>query len=215
MRSRIWVCAAALLALGACSKKSETPTAAGEAAKPAVASAPISLTPPERKSGLWEQTMSSDKMSQTTKLCLDPTVTKQMTVWGQQVGKNPCSHNAITPKLGGGWEFNSTCDLGQGGQIVSHGVASGDLSEHYTVDIESTTTGASMAQANGVHHMKIEAAWKGPCPAGFKPGDMELPGGMKINMLAMTADAGGHPDQAAMRARARAMVEAMKKGQQQ
>jgi hypothetical protein len=38
---------------------------------------------------------------------------------------------------------------------------------------------------NGSHKMVLDAVWQGPCPAGFKPGDMELPGGMKINVLEM------------------------------
>jgi hypothetical protein len=31
----------------------------------------------------------------------------------------------------------------------------------------------------------IEAAWQGACPSDFKPGDMEIPGGVRINLLDM------------------------------
>ena len=53
---------------------------------------------------------------------------------------------------------------------------------HYKVDVTSTTAGGPMPQANGVHKISIEATWQGPYPADMKPGDMEMPGGMKINM---------------------------------
>jgi hypothetical protein len=55
------------------------------------------------------------------------------------------------------------------------------------VAIDSVTTGGSMAQMNGPHHIEIVADWKGACPADMKPGDMTLPGGMKINMLTMAS----------------------------
>ena len=52
---------------------------------------------------------------------------------------------------------------------------------------ENTVSGASARHMNGVHAMTIEATWKGPCPADLKPGDMVLPGGMKINMMQIPA----------------------------
>jgi hypothetical protein len=39
-----------------------------------------------------------------------------------------------------------------------------------------------MPQANGTHKIAVEATWEGPCPGGMKPGDMEMPGGMRINV---------------------------------
>ena len=134
--------------------------------------------------------------------------------WGQQAqakGSN-CEHTEVKPRLGGGWEFSSSCDMGSG-HITSHGVASGDFNSHYTVEIDSTTTGSPMPQANGAHKMKIDAVWQGPCPAGMRPGDMTLPGGMKINMIDMADGKGpmgpGKMDAAKMRA----MAEAIKKQQ--
>ena len=217
MRSQVLVCAAVLLALGACSKKPETPgggptVAAPEAPKPAAA-----LTMPQRRAGLWEQTMTSERMNQVTQICLDDTVGKRLSAFGQQMGKNPCEKNAVTPKLGGGWEFSSVCDLGPAGHVESHGVATGDLGTHYVVNIDSTTTGAAMPQANGSHKMKLEAAWKGACPADMRPGDMTMPGGMKINMIDTLDGKGpagmtpGKPPSAAQIAEMRKMVASMKK----
>jgi hypothetical protein len=59
--------------------------------------------------------------------------------------------------------------------------------------------------------MTLDATWKGPCPADFKPGDMELPGGMKINMLTMGAGGpGAGPNAEQMAAMRKAMAAAKK-----
>lgn len=213
--------AAALAMLSACSKKTETAAAPGAAtgtAANANANAPASstgpmpsgpLNPPSRKAGLWEQTMSSDRMNQTTRICLDDATEAKMKWWGSQArGKSDCLDQKITPHLGGGWDFHAVCNMGESGTITSDGQARGDFNSHYTVDVTSTTAGSPMAQANGLHKMKIDAVWKGACPAGWRGGDIELPGGMKMNMAdamdgkpAMAgAGPGGHMDRAQMEA---------------
>jgi hypothetical protein len=182
---RVLVSAACVLALAACSKKPASAPDAATAAAPAAANAPAApMTPPERKAGLWEQKMSTAGRTQVSRICVSDAVNKKVTLWGQQGGEEMCSRKSITPTAGG-WKFSSTCNMGPGGTIVSSGEAKGDFGSHYTVDIKSSTTGAAAPQMNGEHAMTLEAAWKGPCPADFKPGDMELPGGMKINMLTM------------------------------
>jgi len=72
--------------------------------------------------------------------------------------------------------------MGDGGKVVSDGEATGDFGSHYKVNVTSVTSGSSFAQSNGTHKIAIEADWKGPCPAGMKGGDIEMPGGMRINM---------------------------------
>jgi hypothetical protein len=179
--------------LAACQKKGE-PAKAGEAASvTATAPAPVSMTAPHRKAGLWTQTMSTAGMKQVVKMCLDADTESKMTVWGQQVGKNPCSKNVITP-VPGGMKFESECDLGEGGHMVSTGTATGDFNSAYTVKVSSTTTGAQMAQANGSHEMTMEGKYEGACPAGMKGGDMQMsvPGmkqPMTINVEDMQARA--------------------------
>ncbi|MDB5423888.1 MAG: hypothetical protein JWQ29_1304 [Phenylobacterium sp.] len=209
---RVLVSAAAVLALAACSKKGEAGKApdAGSAAAPAVASAPAGpMTPPERKAGLWTQTMSTGKMTQTTRICFSDAVNKKMTIWGQQGALDMCSQHSMTPTLGG-WKFSSTCSMGASGTIVSEGEAKGDFGSHYTVHIKSSTTGAASPQMNGAHEMTMEGTWQGPCPADFKPGDMEV-NGMKINMLDMGAGMAGHRPSAAQIAAMRKQMEAGRK----
>ena len=222
MKRAIGVAAVALLALAACQKKTETAatgtatTATATAAAPATPAGP--MTPPPRKPGLWTQTVSMAQMQQTTKLCLDEATDKQMAWWGSQAAKSTCPEQTITQHMGGGWDFHSVCKSAAGGTTTSSGTATGDFGSHYKVEATSTTTGGPMPEANGEHKVAIEATWQGPCPAGMKPGDMELPGGMKINMNDMMSGKGpggaGHAPNAAeiaqMRAQAKAMAAAMK-----
>ena len=44
-----------------------------------------------------------------------------------------------------------------------------------------------MAQANGTQDMEMKGTWEGACPADMKPGDMLLPGGVKVNLNSMAA----------------------------
>ncbi|MGH6966041.1 MAG: DUF3617 domain-containing protein [Phenylobacterium sp.] len=214
---RVLVSAACVLALAACSKKPASAPDASSAAAPAAASAPAAPpTLPERKAGLWEQKMSTAGMTQVSRICFSDEVNEKMTLWGQQGGDDMCSTKSVTPTAGG-WKFSSTCNMGSGGTITSSGEAKGDFGTHYTVDIKSSTTGAAAPQMNGDHAMTLEATWKGPCPADFKPGDMELPGGMKINMLTMGSGGGGVGNgkpSAEQVAAMRKMIEAQKKGAQ-
>ena len=61
----------------------------------------------------------------------------------------------------------------------------GDFNSRYLIQAESSTVGAEAPQMNGTRKMTIEAAWQGACPSDFKPGDMEIAGGVRINLLDM------------------------------
>lgn len=181
---RAIVLAVSLLALAACQKK-EGAAATGDAPA-AAATAPAMTGPPKRKPGLWTQTVSTQGMTQTMTLCLDEATEAKMTLWGQQANKDICARNVVTPGVGG-WSFDSECDMGAAGKVSTKGTASGDFSSKYVVKATSVTTGSSMAQANGTHEMEMTGTWEGACPAGMKPGDMTLPGGVTMNLNAMPA----------------------------
>ena len=188
MRRAILITAAGLAALVACQKKpsgAPKPPAA-PSAPPATGAASSATAPaamPQRMPGLWEQKVSTEGRSQVSQLCLDRTVERRFTWWGQHAGRTGCSPPRITPHPGGGWDFASTCDMGPGGKTSTEGAVTGDMAKSYRLSARSTVSGASAPQMNGAHEMTLEASWKGPCPAGMQPGDMLLPGGMKINMM--------------------------------
>ena len=183
MRKAI-VFAASLLALAGCHKKpggAPKPPAVPGAPPAAGTSGPAAL--PQRAEGLWEQKVSARGMTQVSRICLDKAVEQRFTWWGQHAGQGACSHTEITPRAGGGWAFASSCDMGAGGRTETKGVVTGDFAKAYKLTADSTVSGAKAPEMNGTHQMTLEAAWQGPCPAGMQPGDMLLPGGMKINMM--------------------------------
>ncbi len=177
----VFVLGLSALALAACQQKQETEAATGSGA-PAASNAPAGpVAPPKRKPGLWTQTMASSGMSQTVKICLDAATEAKMTVWGQQVNQDMCAKNSFAPAPGG-WTFDSACDLGSMGKVVTRGTVSGDFNSRYVIKATSTTTGSTMAEANRTDTMEITGVWEGACPAGMAPGDMTLPGGMTMNL---------------------------------
>ncbi len=227
MKRLIGISAVALVALAGCSKKTDTAASAGGAGAPAAATAsdakPAALSAmPTRKAGLWEQTISSEQMHQTTKMCLDDMTEQKMKWWATESRgdiKSMCPEQSMTPKLTGGWHVHSVCKMGDAGTVTSDGDVTGDFGSHYTMTMTSVTTGSAMAQANGTHKMTMEGSWKGACPPDMRAGDMVMPGGMKINTLDMAAGkpaiagmgAGGHmssADIAKLRAQAQEMAKA-------
>jgi hypothetical protein len=148
---------------------------------------------PSRKPGLWKQTIASSKggnaqAPMVTTICMDASVDKAMSVFGQNAGRSSCSSNTVnrTPT---GYKFSSTCKFAGAGTITTQGVATGDFNSNYKVAMNSVTSGASMAAMNGASATTIAAVWTGACPAGTKPGDMTMPGGIKVNMMSAMARA--------------------------
>lgn len=181
MARRLALCAAALLALAACSKEAEkAPPAKPAEAKPAFTP---SQTPPKRKPGLWEQRVSNGDFVQVSRICLDAATDAKLSWWGTQATKDICEKNITSKTTDGGWRFSSVCDMGTGGKTTTSGVAKGDFDASYRIEAESSTVGAAAPQMNGSRKMIIDAQWQGPCPADMKGGDMQLPGGVKINLL--------------------------------
>lgn len=196
MKHLIGISAMALLALTACSRKTDTAaSAAGGAGAPAATTAPDAKPAPlagipSRKAGLWEQTISTEQMHQTTRMCLDDTTEQKMKWWATESRgdvKSMCPEQSMTPKLTGGWKIHSVCKIGDAGTVTSDGDVTGDFGSHYAMTMTSVTTGSSMAQANGTHKITMEGSWKGACPPDMRAGDVVMPGGMKINTLDMAA----------------------------
>jgi hypothetical protein len=180
MTSRILIlAAAAAVALSACSKSNDQGSKAPAAGAPAAPS----QTPPKRKPGLWEQRVSNGDFVQVSRICLDPVVDARLSWWGAQATQDVCEKTLASRTADGGWRFSSVCDMGTGGKTTTSGVATGDFDKHYQITAESSTVGAQTPMMNGTRKMVIDAAWQGPCPTGMKGGDMELPGGVKINLL--------------------------------
>lgn len=169
-----------LLALAACSRPAEpVRTPEGQAFQP-------SSAPPRRKPGLWEQRVSNGDFVQVSRVCLDAATEARLNWWGGQATQDVCEKNLFSARVAGGWQVSSVCDMGSGGKVTTSGVVTGDVNAHYQLTAESSTVGAEAPQMNGIRRMVVDAAWQGPCPADMKPGDMSLPGGIRINLLDMS-----------------------------
>jgi len=181
-----------LAALVGCGEKPAAGTDAGGVAKPA-ASAP-SLTQagwPRRKPGLWTQTMDlkDQGFSRSFRFCIDAATDEKLGLDSQGVDTK-CAKGQMTRTADGGWTMTSTCDMGPAGQTQSTIRVSGDFNSRYRMEIDSVTTGAAQPAMNAPHKMTMTAEWSGACPAGWAAGDVEMPGGRRMNLLTK-AVAGG------------------------
>jgi len=168
---RIWLAAAglALMALAGCGKGVTRQTVVVKPSAGATA---------QRKPGLWEQTTSVDGRSQTTRLCVDEKMAPAFSL-ALTAGAKSCKPAQLSGAAHG-FSFDSDCDLGTGGHQVAHGTVSGDLAASYRMEVTTTVTGAAAPLANGTRTSVMTAVWKGPCPAGLKPGEFELPDGTRV-----------------------------------
>ncbi len=181
MRKALLILAGAA-ALAACHK---TPEAAPQAQLP------------QRKAGLWQETVMRDGKPMAmgrTRICADPKTDSKTSVFGRKLGHGICPHHTIVRDPDGAYSFTSTCDMGPAGKVSARGRASGDFASTYRVHAESDVTGAAFAALDGHHVTDMEVAYMGPCPKGMKPGDVLLANGMKISgdkAIAAAAALGG------------------------
>lgn len=182
----------AILGLGACNREEPAPSepAAGE---PADAPATAGIAPaaqPELRDGLWVVTSQMEDLSTTMRMCVDAAVQRRMSVLGSQMAGGACEEAEVSARAGGGWSVRSVCDMGSGGRTVSEGTLTGDLRTAYRNEMTSTTTGAAVPHMNRSVTQVVEGEHQGACPEGMSPGDLEGPGGVRVNMLEMAEMAG-------------------------
>jgi hypothetical protein len=197
LRNHFCVIAAncAVIALAACDR--DLPAGSPNGGEPADAPAPPSITPPDQvagqaprlRAGLWSVSTIMDGSAQTARMCLDDAVQTRMSVMGGQMAGGACQQAEVTPRPGGGWAMRSVCDMGSGGRMVSEGVVTGDPQSRYRSEMTVTTSGAAVAHMNRTVTHVSEGRHEGPCPADMRAGDMEMAGGMRLNMLDMAEQA--------------------------
>jgi hypothetical protein len=185
--------AGALAALAGCGEKpaAKAPAEGGATAAPAKA-APAKVfqaAAPKRKPGLWTQTMALKGFSRSFRYCVDQTSDEKLGLWSQDAG-GQCRQEQMTRGPEGDWTIVSSCDLGAAGQSRSTVHVTGDFDSRYVMDIATTTTGAAQPAMNGEHKMTMTAEWSGACPSGWTAGDVEMPGGRRMNMLTKTVSGG-------------------------
>jgi hypothetical protein len=172
----------AVLALAACSKGGDKAAQAGAApaSAPSGGGAAIQAADlPRPAPGLWKMTVNVMGHDQVMQICMDEAYVAKTKAWGQDVNASKCSRQDFQKGLDGSITFSSECEIGNGGHVSTKGKVTGDLTRHYKITMDATSTGAG--PANGSHTMTTESERVGDCPAGMKGGDMVLPGGMKMS----------------------------------
>ena len=137
---------------------------------------------PIRKAGLWEMKVmrtGSPMPDMTMQQCTDETTDKEMSTAFAPMSKDICSKKDIH-KTATGYVSDSVCGLA-GVSIASHAEITGDFNSAYTVKSTSHSEGGPAAM-KGDHVTTIEAKWLGACKPDQKPGDIIMPGGMKMNI---------------------------------
>jgi hypothetical protein len=71
-----------------------------------------------------------------------------------------------------------------GVSMTSHSEITGDFNSAYTVKTTSRSDGGPAA-TKGDHETMIQAKWLGACKPDQKPGDIVMPGGLKMNLKDM------------------------------
>lgn len=140
---------------------------------------------PVRKAGLWEmKTMrtGSPNPEMTIQQCTDATTDKEMSSAFSPVSKEMCSKQDIQ-KTATGYVTDSVCAVA-GMSITSHSEITGDFNSAYTVKSTShSERGPATVPRDST--TTIEAKWLGTCKPDQKPGDIVMPGGIKMNVKDM------------------------------
>jgi hypothetical protein len=150
---------------------------------------------PVREAGLWEMKVlrtGSPAPDMTMQHCTDESTDKEMSTAFSPMGKEMCSKQDIQ-KTATGYVSDSVCGIA-GMSITSHAEITGDFNSAYTVK----STAHSERGPTGVPRdstTSIEAKWLGACKPGQKPGDIMMPGGMKMNIKDMEKLKGMIPKQ--------------------
>ena len=134
---------------------------------------------PTRKPGLWEIKMvleNSAVAPPAMQHCIDA-ATDKLLHEKFSVGQESCSKHDIS-RSGSTFVIDSSCKFGNMA-TTTHAVFEGDFDSAYTVNVSTTLDGGVKK------NMTMQAKWLGPCKPDQKPGDIEMPGGMKMNILDM------------------------------
>ena len=138
---------------------------------------------PLRKAGLWEMKMfrtGSPMPEMTMQHCTDESTDKSMTSGLTPAVNEICSKHEVQ-KTATGYASDSVCNMA-GVSLTSHSDVTGDFNSAYTVKSTSHTERSGVARDTTT---AIEAKWLGACKPDQKPGDIVMPGGVKMNVKDM------------------------------
>jgi hypothetical protein len=132
---------------------------------------------PARKPGLWEiKTSFANRGGLTVQQCVDAATDQMLQSNAGPFAQGACAKRDVQ-RSGDRMTIDSTCTLA-GKTATAHAVITGSFDSAYSM----TVTSHSDALPGGTMNMTLDAKWLGACKAGQKPGDVLMPGGIKINI---------------------------------
>ena len=139
---------------------------------------------PQRKSGLWEMTMTgvqTDNKPQTVQTCVEK---KADTGLGSAFGKTKAKNcdDPVIRKQVGKISVTSVCKFAES-TVTTNATVTGNFDSNYRIERTANFNPPrkGMKQATDV----IEAKWLSVCKKGQRAGDMIMPDGTKFNLLDM------------------------------
>ncbi|MBN9594858.1 MAG: hypothetical protein J0G36_05850 [Afipia sp.] len=145
---------------------------------------------PNRKPGLWEVKVNAGAQmpAMTMQQCTDASTDKDMASTFSPMAKEMCAKQDMQ-KTATGLVIESTCTV-SGVTSTSRTEIVGDFNSAYTVKVVTKGSGKIPDSVT-----TMEAKWMGACKADQKPGDIVMPGGMKMNIKDMQSMTGARPKQ--------------------
>jgi hypothetical protein len=137
---------------------------------------------PKRQAGLWEETLTrdgGDSPTRSARVCLGPGPMTDMAVLGHRLAKGDCQRT-LSRASDGTYHFSTVCRMGGGALISTAGVVQGDFTTHYVLAADIRVAGAPIAALDSQHQVKISGRYRGPCPAGMKPGQVTRTDGASL-----------------------------------
>lgn len=147
---------------------------------------------PKRKAGLWEVAMQMPAApgqpggpAISSKQCVDAKSDEDMQRKALAGNDQKAQCKQVSSKrISGGLEIEAECKSDEGTTKVLSRIT-GDMQSNYTVD--NTMTFTPPRHGMSTAKMTMKASHRGACPAGMKPGDvqmgaMAMPGGMAIDI---------------------------------
>jgi len=163
-------------------------TAAAAAAMTALPALAQDVDFPARKPGQWTIAMTMEGAPpMSIEMCIDEASDKAMMQAGFAMSQNMCSEMNMA-RDGNTFTIDSVCKVGS---MTTKGrvVMSGDYQSQYTVQVNSENEGGPEGMPKTAS-MTQTATWTGAC-TDLKPGEMLMPGGMKVNVNDMMNGMGG------------------------
>jgi hypothetical protein len=148
---------------------------------------------PARKPGQWEIGMAAETAGagpdMTVVACVDAASDAEMMRAGLSMTREMCPRQEMR-REGDAIVIETTCKIGPM-DTNARIVITGDFQSAYVIETTTETTGGLAAMA-GTNVSRQEARWVGAeCTGGLAPGDMLMPGGMKMNVNDMMKMMGG------------------------